>query len=60
MEADGRSLSGSTWSPDPKGATRASLLVDITHALRDYCRARDTAGLRDLDRLTADLLARAD
>ena len=60
MEADGRSLSGSTWSPDPKGATRASLLVDITHALRDYCRARNTAGLRDLDRLTADLLARAD
>jgi hypothetical protein len=46
MERDGRTLTGSTWSPDP--ATPPGLLVLMVAEMRNYCRMNDAARLKGL------------
>lgn len=58
MQADGRTVSGETWSPDPRDKSLPGLLVAMTYAMRDYCLTRRDRNLHDLKRLSDELLAR--
>jgi hypothetical protein len=56
MEADGTTLAGQTWSPDPK--TPPGMLMRMTYTMREYCLARRPDHLRELERLAGELLTR--
>ncbi len=56
MDIGGRTLAGSTWSPDPQ--SRPGRLVGMVLALRRYCAKRQETDLTALSSLTRDLQAR--